>query len=263
MDYLFIDCVAVLILSYVMTLSRPVDILSTERPTSSLLGPSVVASVVGMHAINVAFMVGGLMMMKADDDYVEWPAKLAGAASWWTLGDNWETTVIFTIVSLQFVSSALIFSFGSYFRKPVWNNIPLLLSCVAMYVFCALLVLLPEDGLTEVFHFASNNYNAKTTNNPVWKDHQEPCTKACKDAGLIARLGSVPDCDIPLQPGVCGNPASSEGMTFSFRVKLLIMTICGNILAAAWEFFVVNGPVRTHFQDKAKSSGERIHFPHM
>ena len=39
MDYFFIDCLAVLILSYVMTLSRPVDILSTERPTSSLLGP--------------------------------------------------------------------------------------------------------------------------------------------------------------------------------------------------------------------------------
>ena len=39
MDYFFIDCLAVLILSYVMTLSRPVDFLSTERPTSSLLGP--------------------------------------------------------------------------------------------------------------------------------------------------------------------------------------------------------------------------------
>ena len=43
---------------------------------------STVASVVGMHGINVLFMIGGMVLVKSDADYVEWPAKLALGADW-------------------------------------------------------------------------------------------------------------------------------------------------------------------------------------
>ena len=52
MDYLTVDVVMTLTLTYAITLSRPLDALRPERPTSSLLGPEVVASVVGMQVIN-------------------------------------------------------------------------------------------------------------------------------------------------------------------------------------------------------------------
>ena len=47
MDYLMIDGVAVISLSYVMTLSMPEHKLPNQRPTSPLLEVTSIASVVG------------------------------------------------------------------------------------------------------------------------------------------------------------------------------------------------------------------------
>ena len=53
MDYIMIDGVAVLVVSYVMTLSKPEAVLPNQRPTSSLLGPTCLMSVCGQQIINV------------------------------------------------------------------------------------------------------------------------------------------------------------------------------------------------------------------
>ncbi len=45
------------------------------------------------------------------------------------LGDNWESTVIFFTIYFQFVTSAMVFSFGSAFRRPVVFNYRLLVNC--------------------------------------------------------------------------------------------------------------------------------------
>lgn len=44
------------------------------RPTSSLLGPLNVASVVGVWIINLMYLVGALRFMVNHVDYVKWPA---------------------------------------------------------------------------------------------------------------------------------------------------------------------------------------------
>jgi hypothetical protein len=75
MDYIFIDGVAVLILGYAMTLCYPEDKLGKVRPTSSLLGPLNVASVVGVWGINLVFLVGALCFMHTQTGYVKWPAR--------------------------------------------------------------------------------------------------------------------------------------------------------------------------------------------
>lgn len=114
MDYIFIDGVAVLSLGYAMTLSYPEDKLAKVilrscvssysgiidqsifhqersichecifilmngfiwqvRPTSSLLGPLNVTSVVGVWVINLLYLVGALGFMVSHVDYVKWPA---------------------------------------------------------------------------------------------------------------------------------------------------------------------------------------------
>lgn len=75
-----------------MTLSRNLiekacDIYSTNivcdtnhgllqiRPTSSLLGPQNVASVLGLWIVNVLFVLINLSYMHIQPDYVKWPAK--------------------------------------------------------------------------------------------------------------------------------------------------------------------------------------------
>jgi cation-transporting ATPase 13A3/4/5 len=45
------------------------------RPTSSLLGPLNVASVVGIWGINLVFLVGALCFMHTQTGYVKWPAR--------------------------------------------------------------------------------------------------------------------------------------------------------------------------------------------
>jgi hypothetical protein len=45
------------------------------RPTSSLLGPQNVASVLGLWIVNVLFVLINLSYMHIQPDYVKWPAK--------------------------------------------------------------------------------------------------------------------------------------------------------------------------------------------
>lgn len=49
--------------------------------------------------------------------------RYAKGADWWTLSDNVESTVIFFIIYFQFITAALIFTFGSTFRRPVYFNV--------------------------------------------------------------------------------------------------------------------------------------------
>lgn len=65
------------------------------RPTSSLIGPLHVASVFGYFVISLGYLVGALYLMQSDKNYVPWPTRLSQGASWWTLGDNWESTWAF------------------------------------------------------------------------------------------------------------------------------------------------------------------------
>ncbi|KAF1787866.1 hypothetical protein GQ600_13156 [Phytophthora cactorum] len=50
-------------LSYVITLSQPLPDLKDQRPTSSLIGPSTLLSILGQVTINVIFLVSGMYML--------------------------------------------------------------------------------------------------------------------------------------------------------------------------------------------------------
>jgi hypothetical protein len=101
-----IDVAMILCLTYALTLSRPKDELTTERPTSSLLGPHTFLSITGTTIINAIFMGISLGVMAADPEYIKWPNKCSDANFWYLLADNWETTVICVLFLYQ-VSSLL------------------------------------------------------------------------------------------------------------------------------------------------------------
>ena len=100
--YIVIDIVCVISLSYSVTLAAPLPSLGSARPTGSLLGPSVLASIAGQHLINLAFLGGALLHMRQHPAYVQWgpltpeqdrPIVYSEGRAWWFLGDNWEVTV--------------------------------------------------------------------------------------------------------------------------------------------------------------------------
>eukprot|EP01062_Namystynia_karyoxenos_P046569 TRINITY_DN3495_c0_g1_i1.p1 TRINITY_DN3495_c0_g1~~TRINITY_DN3495_c0_g1_i1.p1 ORF type:complete len:1335 (+),score=358.47 TRINITY_DN3495_c0_g1_i1:74-4078(+) len=227
MAYFMVDVIAVCVLSYAMTLSRPQPTLAPRRPTSSLLGPTLFASTFGLQVLNMLFMVGGLLMMAADEDYVQWPAEYAKGASWWLLSDNWEATVIFLFFHFQLTITAFTFSFGGPFRLPVWTNWVLSVSVFALVLYGSVLMLIEPTEMTDAFHLASRDWNGVNTTNDAWK-------------GWQGRVNTTPEGP----PWNYTNPPS-PGMSGEFRVRLWVLLMSSAAVAILWERAVVMGPVRT------------------
>jgi len=211
--YMLIEGIAIICLPYTMTLALPAKVLRQKRPTHGLLSSITMASVLGLWVINTGFTSGALEYMRKAPEYVRWPAKYAAGKDWWTLGDNWEATVLFFCTLFQFITSAVVFSFGSGFTRNVTRN----WSLMFVYVFLAglgvALLLSSDNYLTFVFHIASQEFNDPTPKSPAWIAYQE--------------AGGAP----------------SPGMPFKFRLGLFFM-LAGNLACQAlWQAAVVTGPV--------------------
>jgi len=238
MGYVMIDIVAIVPLTFAMTLARPLKHLGPKRPTSSLLGVQTVSSVVGFLVIAVGSMAVNLAVMTSADGYVRWPAKGADTAAWWFISDNYESTVIWVTCFLLFISSTFIFSFGSGFRDSVFRNYALVLYVVALYVFASCLLLLPLNWISIRFHIASEQFNRVGTENPVWQKYQA-------DGG---------------QP--------SPPMSFPLRMLIWLLSTLAVILAMLWERLVVFGPggraikraYRQRFGETATANKEFLTF---
>jgi predicted P-type ATPase len=230
MDYLFIDGVAVLSLGYSMNLSNPQKKLSQIRPTSSLLGPQNVASVLGLWIVNVLFVLINLSYMHIQPDYVKWPAKYSKGNAWWVLGDNWESTVIFFTIYFQFITSAMVFSFGSAFRRPVVFNYRLLGAWTAIITLMSFVLLLPHSSFTHLWHVASEDFNGPNSTSPVWIQYQ------------------------------ANGGAPSAAMPFSFRLHLWFLLLTNLVVIASWQKAVVEGPVAKFLRHRYPSSTPKFNL---
>lgn len=166
------------------------------------------SSVLGMWLINFAFTIGALMYMRASPDYVPWPAKDAVSSQWWTLGDNWESTVLFFCTLFQLTTAGVIFSFGSSFSRIVLRNWFLMLSWGALFVLGVFLLLSNENYLTFAFHIASQAYNDATPSSPTWAAYQ--------------KAGGAP----------------SPGMSLAFRLGLFGILMANLVAVAVWQKLV-------------------------
>ncbi|KAH9540758.1 hypothetical protein CY35_14G023000 [Sphagnum magellanicum] len=241
MDYIFIDGVAVLILGYAMTLCYPEDKLGKVRPTSSLLGPLNVASVVGVWGINIVFLVGALRFMHTQTGYVKWPASYSHGASWWTLADNWESTVIFFVMYFQFITSAFVYTFGSVFRKSVFLNWVLMVSYGGLLMFMSVILLLPANAFTSLWHVASEQFNRPNPSSPVWIEYQEHGGKPSPAMSLSFRLS--------MWWLILGNLA-----VIIFWQKAIVLHNLWRASNQTYAFVVAEGPVAKAFALRFPSS---------
>lgn len=230
MDYIFIDGVAVLALGYTMNLSNPRTCLSKDRPTSSLLVAQNVASVLGLWIINLLFVLGALPFMSVQSDYVKWPARLSKRNAWWELGDNWETTVTFFTIYFQFITSSVVFTFGSTFRQPVFRNYLLMVSWLCIYVTMSLVLLLPHLSFTHLWQVDREEFNGPNATSPVLAAYQQ-------DGG-----------------------APSAAMPPSFRRDLWILNVSNSVAVCLWQKVVVEGPVARMLRSRFPSSTPKFHL---
>ncbi len=238
--YLIIDVAMILCLTYALTLSRPKDELTKERPTSSLLGPHTFLSVAGTTVINAAFMGIALGIMASEPEYIKWPNKCSDANFWYLLADNWETTVISVVFLYQLSFAGLVFAVGGRFRKPVWTNVFVIILTVIFQAMLLSLVLSEPNNWTRAFHFASFNYNAEGTTSKTWQNYQNAnpdfeTQDACRNA--------YPGCG-------CDGEASDYGMPIDFRVTLLVICYINQFLMMVFNTLVIDGPGRRWIQHK-------------
>ncbi|TMW55571.1 hypothetical protein Poli38472_010453 [Pythium oligandrum] len=143
-------------LSYVITLSRPLPTLGPQRPTSSLIGPTTLVSLIGQELINVAFLFGGIHMLASQDWYCPFTPDNVDLAKWWLLSDNAMATCLFFSIITQQQLAAWVFSFGSRYRLPIWRNYALVALMTVFVVLDVYLILGEPSAVTDLFRIASS-----------------------------------------------------------------------------------------------------------
>jgi len=140
--WLAFEFVSVLI-PFALTLSKPHSVLAARRPTFSLVGPTVLFSIIGQLLINVAFLIVALAMMSSTPGYVRWNPNYPDGTPiplyrWQDLNLNWEQGVIFIMMIFQIINSCASMNFGTVFREHFWKNWTLM----ASWIFCNAVVVL-------------------------------------------------------------------------------------------------------------------------
>lgn len=197
-------------MAFTLTLSQPASTLSNKRPTASLLGPQTMASVLGILIINYAFTLFGLAAL--------FDANWFSCRSWnsvslsnvLTIGDNYESEIIFLVSGYQYISSAIAFNFGYSHRAAWFKNYWFL--CFAFIWTVLHYTVILEPGKTSCL-FRVNCVNENVVH-PVIGDKQ------------------------PLN-----NPYNTTLLPLDFRWLIILLVTLNAALNICWDYFVVYGPI--------------------
>ncbi|KAK7945355.1 hypothetical protein WMY93_001083 [Mugilogobius chulae] len=76
---------------------------------------------------------------------------------------NYENTTLFYVSSFQYLAVAIIFSKGKPFRQPSYKNWPFMLSCIGLYTFLLLIMLVPLPAIDKFLEIVCVPHNWRIT----------------------------------------------------------------------------------------------------
>ncbi|KAI7857465.1 hypothetical protein BDC45DRAFT_435556 [Circinella umbellata] len=218
--FILIDAFITLFCAFAVTQAKAAKALSPQRPTARILGPEVLASVLGQLIINALFLAGAYIMLYTHDDFFrcnEWDARSVDNSKWWLLGDNFESEVLTFVVLFQFVNAALIFNYGYLFRAHWYKNY-LLLGVCAIFI-----------TIVSYWELADpNEFGCAVRLN-------------CGNPDVLESLG-YPRPNFQIEP--YNNPSGHNVLPKYFRYTLWVYSIGNMVATHAWELLFVLGPVR-------------------
>ena len=217
-NWIFMDGFWVVTLSYSLAFSKPGNSLARCRPTSSLLGTYTMCSMVGLIIIDFIFLVVALALLNGQHWYScrMWDKDSSDLASLTTIGDNYESTVIFLVTGAQYLSSSMAFNFGHKYRQPWLYNWRLTVFLVGFFIIHTIIIFYP-------------------------------CKLSC-----LFRVNC--DNDFTVRPVLssCPQPVSNTWNTtiipYDFRVTLFLLCLFNTIIVMIWTRLVVFGPVGSWFR---------------
>jgi predicted P-type ATPase len=222
--WMFMDGFWVISMSFTLPLAKAAKGLSETRPTSSLLGPITVSSVLGILLINLSFTSLALILLFRQDWFEcrKWDNE--DVSNLILIGDNYEAETIFLVSGYQYISTAMAYNFGYEFRQS-WHKNRWLVFFIALY-----------SGL----HFWVTLVPGKMS--CFWRVN-------CENDNVLysASWGKV----LPIQ-----NPFHTTVMPVSFRFMLLFVMLANTAAIISWDYFVVNG-IRRKLGAKRRSNEKR------
>ncbi|CAH0481140.1 unnamed protein product [Peronospora belbahrii] len=151
----FLDGVILVGISYGLTRARPLDKMGTQRPTSSLVDPTTVCSLVGAATIHWLFLYGAIHELTTQPWYCPFQPSNVNLVQWWLLQDSNLVSTLWFIVCFQQMSTGLTMGLGSCFRRPIWHNTFQLFWYVLLFVVLVVIFVGPPLRVSD-FRVASS-----------------------------------------------------------------------------------------------------------
>ena len=211
-NWVFMDGVWLTTMAFGLSLAKPASVLSNKRPTASLLGPQTMISMIGGILLNYTFILIGLLMLLHGADWFacrEWTAISLNNVL--TIGDNYESEVIFLVSGYQYVASAMAYNFGYSHRAAWWKNYKFVFFA-ALWTYVHFYATLVPGRLSCLFRVNCVNEDVVVNASELMK--------------------------VPLN-----NPYNTTLLPLEFRWSIFGVMIANAILLISWDYFVVYGPV--------------------
>ncbi|GLE06646.1 hypothetical protein PINS_up016040 [Pythium insidiosum] len=157
-EYAFMYCDGLILvgLSAVISLAKPLPSLGKERPTASLVGPTTLLSVFGQEIIHIVFLYVCVNSLMTQPWYCPFNPESVDLTKWWLLQDSHLGTVLFLVISMQFIASALAYGFGSRFRRPIYRNYALVVYVALLIGALFYMAVAEPNDFTDRFRIASS-----------------------------------------------------------------------------------------------------------
>ncbi|KAJ1513174.1 hypothetical protein HMI54_015186 [Coelomomyces lativittatus] len=231
--WISIDGVIVVASCITLTRAKSLNTLSSSRPTMNLLGVQTIGSILLHTLTHWSFLIGAVyyLFQQAWFRCNEFDPFAIDLSKWWLLGDNYEASVISTMVIFQFINNGAIFNFGDRFRQAWYTNT----FYVMFYLLC--MTIMSWIVLADPFYL-----------NCLYRIN-------CGNPNELVSLGlPKPSFDIPLYNSSLGHNV----MPVYFRWPLWGLAMANALLCLIVERWVILGVLPYFFSKKKKKEATKI-----
>jgi cation-transporting ATPase 13A3/4/5 len=142
-QFLYIDLVTIIPLTFVMSNSQAYPRLVKEKPPGSLLSVPVLASMLGLTVLQL-LLVGATVLALISQPWYE-----SGGEGVDNPVPCYENSAVFLVSTTQYVSVAVAFSIGPPFRISAWRNWPFTITVAFILLLDIYMVLMPSEWLQD------------------------------------------------------------------------------------------------------------------
>jgi len=220
-NWVFMDGIWVLCMAFTLPLAQAAKNLANTRPTSSLFGLHTMLSACGVLAINFIFVVIALSSLLHQDWYQCRRWGSSDISSVLVIGDNYESSVLFLVSGLQYISSAMAYNFGYEHRASWFMNWRFAILSIS-FTFMQFYIALVPGSLSCLFRVN------------------------CVNDDVVRQVTSGKNDLLPIQ-----NPYATTVMPLDFRWTIAGIMFANLVSVMIWEYFFVNG-IFKHCKRKKK-----------